>query len=237
VTNEAREKGLTGEILGDGDSGNQRPAMELPLQMPPGVTGMQLGQALLGQIPYWGLKRSLDAYRRAVESGVQALRVAGEYYEARRELEMEKARWENRDIYRDAAALEAMTLYEKLKTAQNLAIAGRIDSQERVQAATDRQQAAEIIRLIEKNNREAENARAELRKLEAEEELADLKGGRGNGSFRKKLRAAEQAKIDYDEMMASKAEHIKEYGGEDKLPAYLRTLYENLEEDLGFRGS
>ena len=121
MTDGANKPGLTGEILGKDEQWKGRPAMDLPLQMPPGVSGMSLGQALLGQIPYWGVKRSLDAYRKAVESGVQALEVVARYHEAKRHVEMEKARWENRETYRGAAALQLVSdlLHDASTTARH----------------------------------------------------------------------------------------------------------------------
>lgn len=223
---EDRKPILSGEVLGpDGREGHQH-GLELPLHFPPGVRGMGLGQALLGQVPYWGLKRSIDAYRRAVESGVAAVRVVRDYHVAMRELEDEKERWGNRQTYRDAAKLEAQILYEKVTTAKNLSIAARMDSELTVQAAKDRLEAAEVIRIIQKNNLEADRIRSERAVQEEREGLS------GQGDFKKKLRNLEQSKKDYADLMAAKAADIDEHDGEENLPEFLITMYERLEDQL-----
>lgn len=217
---------LSGQVLGPETGPDRQAGLQMPLHFPPGVKGMGLGHALLGQVPYWGLKRSIDAYRLAVESGVAAVRVVREYHVEMRELEAEKERWANRQTYRDAAKLEAQILFENVKAAKNLAIAARMDSEMTVQAANDRLEAAEVIRVIQKNNLEADRIRSERMVQEEREGLS------GQGDFKKKLRNLEQSKKDYVDLMAAKAADIEEHGGEEKLPEFLATMYERLEEQL-----
>ena len=44
----------------------------------------------------------------------------------------------------------------------------------------------------------------------------------------------EQKQEMYDKLMAKKAADIAKYGGEDKLPNFLRAEYDRIEDSLGF---
>ena len=227
---------LTGEIVSD-DIGGAGPDMQVPLQMPPGVQGMTLGQALLGQTRYWGYRRAINAYRRAVEDKVDMVRAVTNLYGAIEDLEAQKISFGLRDERHEIARLNVLTKLDGHRAARKMAEAQVFESELVLAAAKKRKAAQETLELFEQYNREAEVARAERLKLEEEQRLKDVKDGTEGGTFRKKLKEMERAKRDYDEMMQTKAEHITEFGGEDKLPGYLKTLYDNLEEDLGFRGA
>jgi hypothetical protein len=225
---------LNGEVLGPARREDLDNFLAKQLDLP---AGMQVGLplAVMGRLRAWGVKRTIDAYRQVMESQLATMQVRRAQYEAGIEVIKAQERWKHADSYREAARNEAEAHLERAREARLLAEAARLESEERVQAARDRRDASEIVRLIERNNLEAEKAEAERRRLEAEMQLADAKDGSGNSAFRKKLRALETAKRDYDELMASKAAHEAEYGGAENMPAYLRTLYENLEDDLAFR--
>ena len=64
---------------------------------------MTLTEALFGVIPYWGVKRTINAYEKAVSAGVSATRAVESLYAAMSDLEQEKVRWENIDDLRKAA--------------------------------------------------------------------------------------------------------------------------------------
>lgn len=226
--------GLNGEVLGPERAEGLEKFLAQQLELPAGIQ-MGLPLAVVSRLRAWGVKRTIDAYRQVMESQLATMQVRRAQYDAGIEVVKAQERWKHADKYREAARHEAEAYLERAREAKLLAEAARMEGEERVQAARDRRDASEIVRLIERNNLEAEKAQAERRKIEAEAQLAAAKDGSGNSTFRRTLRDLEDAKRDYDELMASKQAHEAEYGGAEKMPAYLRTLYENLENDLAFR--
>lgn len=235
---EDEQPSVSGVVVDDDEeprSGNGF-AMKVPLQMPPGIQGMNLGTALLNQTRYWGYRRAINAYRKAVEDKTAMVQAVSSFYRGIADMDESKVRWEHRTEARETTRQKILAELDDSHTDRNHAKARRIESELVVEAAEQKRKSNEILLLINQYNLEAEQMTAERNKLDAARELAAARNGRGESIFQKKLRAVEDAKRDYDEMMAAKAEHVKEYGGEDKMPAYLRTLYQNLEEDLAFRG-
>ena len=114
---------LTGEIVSD-DMGGAGPDMQVPLQMPPGVQGMTLGQALLGQTRYWGYRRAINAYRRAVEDKVDMVRAVTNLYGAIEDLEAQKISFGLRDERHEIARLNVLTKLDGHRAARKMAEAG-----------------------------------------------------------------------------------------------------------------
>lgn len=227
---------ITGEIVDRDMSGEARNALDLKLQLPPGPEAVSLGAALLHQYRYWGLTRTMNAYRRAVESGVAAVNVQAEFYQAARRVETEKARWENREQYREAARMEAEALIAHVEADIEDARVRKAQSALELRGLNEQLSAAGMLEEIAENNRAAELARAKRLRREEEQRLEELEGGASKTSDFKERRARmEQARQDYEELMAEKEADIEKYGGEDNLPDWLVTMYEQLEDELAFR--
>lgn len=233
MTDERKNPPLDGEVLPAETRHRADDRGGIMLQLPPDVEGMGLSKALFGQLPYWGAKRTIDAYRKAVESGVIAIKANQAFYEAKRDLEMEKERWNKRDIYRQAAAEEAEVYLEGVLAARARAGVLRLEAEELLAAAKDRQKAQDLYQQIAENNRQAELRRSERMLEEEEQKLAEVQGGR-KGSFKQKMRNMQRAKEEYEELRVERAKAIKEYGSEEDLPEWLVTGFDQLEADLAF---
>ena len=208
-----------------------------PLQFPELGPDMAIGLALRERLRYWGYRRTMDTYRAAVASGIDLTQSLGTLYRTRRELEQEKERFARIDTYREGAAMEADIFLREMKTRYLAAEQKEIEAQISLQKTKDRLAALEVLRKIEENDRAAESVRAELRRLEEEQRLEELQGGGGGSGYRSKRRQLEQRRKDYEALMADKQADIEKYGGEDKLPPWLQTFYENLEDDLAEDGN
>ena len=229
---------LSGEIISDDDARGSSGPLDLQLRQPPGAEIVPFGTALLQQYRYWGLRRTLDTYRKAVESGVAAVNIQADFYRAARNVEAEKARWENREQYREAARKEAEALIAHVEADIEDAKARKTRSALELRGLQGQLAAAAILEEIAENNRAAELARSKRLRREEERRLEGGNGGNGGGAadnFKAKRAAIQQARADYEELMAEKAKDIKKYGGEENLPDWLVNMYEMLEDDLGFR--
>lgn len=233
--NEEYKKPASTEVLSPNDYRGSESVVLHRLHLPPGVKDMGLREALLGQWQYWGLRRTMNAYRHAVESGVAAVGSVNRFYEGLRELEGEKERWRSVETYREAARLEAEAVLERARAARNQARSERIESELRVFDLEQRAASVELLKMIQQNNLQAEAGRAQ-RQREAEEQLlAEQQRGAGGTSFQKKLRQLEQMKQDYEDLRAAKAADVEKYGSEEAMPDPLRTMYEKLEDQLADR--
>lgn len=236
MSNDEPDRVLTGEIVSDDDDTSR--ALDLKLQRPPGAETVPFATALLQQYRYWGLRRTLDTYRKAVESGVAAVNVQADFYKAARNVEVEKARWENREEYREAARREAAALIAHTDADIQDAKTRKARSELELRGLQGQLAAAAIIEEIAENNRAAELARAKRLRREEERRLEGGSGDNGGGKandFKTKRAAIQQARADYEELMAEKEKDIKKYGGEENLPDWVMNMYETLEDDLGFR--
>ena len=205
-------------------------ALEFPELNP----DMKLGLALQARLRYWGYRRTLDTYRTVVASGLDLTQSLSALYRAKRELEEEKERWGNVDTYREGVVKEAEAFLRNAQARYLAAEENEIEAKISLQAAKDRLAALKVLRKIDENDRAAEAARAETRRLEAERQLEEARNGGRGSSYRERRRQLEQQRKDYEALMADKQADIEKYGGEDKLPQQLKTLYENAEDDLGF---
>lgn len=203
----------------------------LAVQMPPVVRNMPLSRAILGQLPYWGARRTIDAYRRMVDAGTDSLRTQTNFLEANRNLEAEKGRWENRAAYRQAAMLEADAFLDEQQTRRNGAAISKIQSEQMLTLA--REQDEELALIIAKNNQEAERLASERRLEEERQKLHETQGGR-SASFHQKMRRMQEAKQNFDEIEAAKKADIEKYRGEENLPEFLSSMYVQMEADLSF---
>ena len=205
-------------------------ALEFPALKP----DMELGMALRERLRYWGYRRTLDTYRTVIASGLDVTQSLSALYRAKRELEEEKVRWEHVDTYRKGVAKEADAFLRDARARYVAAEENEIEAKISLQAAKDRLAALKVLRTIEEADRAAEAARAETRRLDAERQLEEARNGGRGSSYRERRRQLEQQRKDYEALMADKQADIEKYGGEDKLPQQLKTLYENAEDDLGF---
>lgn len=222
-----------GEVLEPHQDSRPPKGADLSLQMPARVPGMTLGKALLGQLPYWGAKRTMDAYRRFIESGVEMVEAQTAFYEGSRTLALEKERWKNRDTYREGIRQEAAAFLDGMLEQRNVAEASRIKSEMFLQSAKNEQAAADVLEMIAENNRQAELFASERKREEAERAAEDARGGQ-SASFRQKMRAMKSAEQNYAELMEAKAEDIEKYGSEEAFPHFLTAMYQQMEADLGF---
>ena len=208
-------------------------ALEFPALKP----DMELGMALRERLRYWGYRRTLDTYRTVIASGLDVTQSLSALYRAKRELEEEKVRWEHVDTYRKGVAKEADAFLRDAQARYLAAEENEIEAKISLQAAKDRAKdrlaALKVLRTIEEADRAAEAARAETRRLDAERQLEEARNGGRGSSYRERRRQLEQQRKDYEALMADKQADIEEYGGEDKLPHWLQTFYDNLEDDLG----
>ena len=209
---------------------------ETALQFSDLAPDMTLGVALTERLRYWGVRRTLDTYRAVVESGLDLTQSLRSLYQAKRELEQEKERLANIDTYREGAAMEAEIFLREVQARYRAAEQSEIEAQINLQKSKDRLAALEMLRQIDENDRAAEEARAAVRRLEAERQLEEMRGGGGGSGYRDRRRQLEQRRQDYEALMADKQADIEKYGGEDKLPHWLQTFYENLEDELGMDG-
>lgn len=95
---EDKQPYVTGVVVDDDE--DPRPgngfAMKVPLQMPPGIQGMNLGSALLNQTRYWGYRRAINAYRKAVEDKTEMVQAVSTFYRSMADLDVSKVRWQHR---------------------------------------------------------------------------------------------------------------------------------------------
>ena len=197
---------------------------------------MTLGVALRERLRYWGVRRTLDTYRAVVESGLDLTQSLRALYEAKRELEQEKERLENIETYRVGAAREAAAFLREVEARYDIADRNaEIAKRDAIQAKIDtklferRLADIEVLALIESNERAAELAKSQR-------ELEEAQGGATGSSYRERRRELQQRRKDYEVLMADKQADIEKYGGEDKLPHWLQTFYDNLEDELGMDG-
>lgn len=238
MSDDKPDRVVSGEIVSEEEQLGTRGALDLHLRQPPDAETVPLSTALLQQYRYWGVRRTLDTYRKAIESGVGALRVTEEFYKAARDVDVEKARWGNRAQYRDAARLEADALIVRAQAEIEDAKVRKARSELELRGLQRQLAAATIMEEIEENNRAADLARAKRLRREEERRLEGGHGGHGGkkpNDFSAKRAAIQQARADYEELMAEKAKDVDKYGGEDNLPDWVVSMYETLEDDLGFR--
>ncbi len=226
---------LEGEILPpETNTAPQETApCDLALPLPPEATDVTLDRALLGQWRYWGAARTINAYRKMVEAGISSVHAQENFLAARSQLEAEQERWAQRDLARDIVKIGIETQHQKSLVQRSAAATALIDSEVLLEQAKDRKEAMELLRIIAANNRETERLRSEVEKEKAQQELEELRGGKP-ASFNRKLRLLEDAKRNYAEFHAAKEKDIESYGGEDKLPEFLVSMYRQLEADLAF---
>ena len=198
---------------------------------------MSVGAALRTRLRYWGYRRTLDTYRTIVTSGLDLTNSLSALYRAKRELEQEKERWSKIEKYREGAAKEADAFLRDAQARYLAAEENEIEAKITLQAAKDRLAALKVLRTIDENDRAAKAARAERQRLEAERELKEMRDGGGGSGYRARRRQLEERRKDYEALMADKQADIKKYGGEENLPQWLQTFYQNVEDDLGMEGS
>ena len=121
---DGKPKVLHDEILPDGagrvrDAAAANEMLHLKVPTAPDVS---LGQALVGQLPYWGAGRVIRAYRKAVDEGVAAVEANRLFYQGMRELEAEKVRWENIDKFREGTAYQIDAWLKEQEAARNRAV-------------------------------------------------------------------------------------------------------------------
>ena len=195
---------------------------ELPdLALPPNAPQMSLGEALFGVIPYWGVKRTIDAYRRAVNAGASATQAVTALYAAMSDLEVEKERWENVDLLRERARLDIEADLMRAKSAHTRALMEH-EAVETEAALADLRQ--ELVRV----GLEAKLAQAQREKLKAEEMLDELDAP--SSRMERKLREATRLREQFKEFVAYRDNAIQEAGGLDKLSDNERLILDELEE-------
>ena len=264
-----------------GEQGELEP-LALLLPPSPDFANTSLHLAILQQFRYWGIRRTLDTYRRAVESNIEVLGAISEFYKAHEGLLREKTRWENRHILREIEEdrlytellegkkqrISALTELNKLQvklalsedklsqideiaerkrieretqkigaaTAREMKYVELVEAKRQRELADDRLKGVNDEKKTAKINRGVGHAEAAVRKEQADKKLADILSGEGGASFGDKYKMMNQAKRDYETLQIAKAKDIRKYGGEDKIPDFLRALYDQMEDSLADRG-
>lgn len=222
------KKYVYGEILGPAPKNGQNPSSAVGL--PPNVSDLTLTKLLFGHLQYHGARRTVDAYNRLVESGVKLTRTVSELHQARRELEIEKIKWDHIDDFRRVAQSE---IEEELNTAETKATNSRIE----LAKARDTEAALGEIQEIARNDRETKLFLSELNKIKAQKELKAAKEHTTEEEAtpaQKRLKAIARVREEYEAIQSEKQRVIKEYGSEEAVPVFLRTMFEQLEEELQF---
>jgi len=216
---------------------NGMQALDLPMSAP----DMSIRRVLANRLKFWGYRRTLEAYRAAVASGVDLTKSLSSLYEAKRELEMERQRWADVDTYREAASSEADTFLREVRTRYLAAEAEEEEARKRLSEAKVERERSEqraaglrVLKIIEENEWASELAASEKKRLDAERTLEDARYGDGKSSYRERRRELEQRRKDYEDLLAEKQSDIERFGGEDKLPHWLQTFYDQVEDDFGF---
>lgn len=217
--------------------------LHLDLPAVPDVRNLSLQQALFGQLPHWGLRRTLDAYRRAVESGVNVLGAISAFYEAKVEAEVATEHWHNIDTIRQAEKLKIhgelayrQVEHNKALIALNKAQIDRAISEDTLKdidsITEEERKKREADRQIQELNRATALAEARWKKEEADRRLAGQQAGEGGSSFKDMLKQQEEAGKNFELLEKRKAEDIKKYGSKEAMPEFMQAWYEQLEDAL-----
>lgn len=217
--------------------------LHLELPQMPDVHNMTLQQALFGQLKPWGLARTLDAYRRAIESGVNVLASISAFYEAQVAVDIAKERWRNIGTIRQAEKLKIDADLANWQSVYTTAIIGRNEAQIKRAIAEDRLANIDLIIEEERKNREFEKEigalnratalnEARLKKEETERKLAGRQAGEGGNSFEDMMKQREEAVKNFALLEKRKAEDIKKYGSKESMPEFIQAWYDQLEDCL-----
>ena len=206
---------------------------DLPLEHVPQPTGMGLQQMLFGQLPYWGLARTIRACRMAMEEKLELVQVDTQLGAAFLEREKQKAVWENRGPIIEAVKLHANTLLDQAYVQGNIAKAARIDSEIALEEAKRRKlRHGEFADLNDERRKyEAEHHRNEA-KAKRDKTTEEIKS---QSAFEKALKAGEENRRNHDTLMKEWNADIQKHGGKEKMPEFLTAFYMKLEDSLGFR--
>ena len=178
--------------------------LALLLPPTPDFSNTSLHQAILQQFRYWGIRRTLDTYRRAVESNVDVLGAISKFYEAQEAVERGRIRWENRYILRDIEIKRMQTELLEEEKKRITALTDINDLQVNLALSEDRLSQVDEIAEERRLRRESEklDAAAERERKQAEvteakrlRELAEerLKGISDDKKIGKINRAVDQA--------------------------------------------
>ena len=212
------------------------PAAAIPLdtEMPTGSLtlppGAGLIQSLVGQLPYWGMARTIRACRKMMEEKGALVTATTQLGQALLEHEKQKALWENRTAIVEAVKVEVGAKLDRAYQSQAEATLAREDAEAKLAAARRSRAQNEETNAA---HGKADFYEAKRRADEAQRRYEDRLDG-SDSSFRREMQQMNENKRNYEVLMKEKAADIERYGGEDKIPDFLRAFYDNLEDKLSF---
>jgi hypothetical protein len=180
-------------------------AVHLVLPPAPNMYDMSLQQAFFGQLPYWGMRRTLDAYHRALESGVNVQKSIAAFYDAQVEVAAAKMRWENIDAIRARVALDVQGELLQAEARRAQAEIDRNDAQRNLLVSRNRLEAVDEYIATDQAERAVRKSEAEKRRVAADTELAEAKRELARAEARLK-NSADYKAIDKAEIMRARAE-------------------------------
>lgn len=205
----------------DQDPGNL-PQMALP----PHAPNITVREAIMNVIPYWGVRRTIVAYSKAVEAGKSATDAVRELYAAMSDLEVEKVRWENIDLLRDTARNEVLAEARDSEARLTEADIRLLQAQIALEDLKTREAMSSTRTAIIESGLNAELAEAQRHEAKAKNELDDVDSSEARMSA--KLREAMKARDDLSDLDAMFEEIRKNNGGE--LSEEDQNFYEILKE-------
>ena len=180
-------------------------AVHLVLPPAPDMYDKSLQQAFFGQLPYWGMRRTLDAYHRAVESGVNVLNSISAFYDAQVAVKKAKTRWENIEAIRTGVEFEIQSELLETEEKRDGAEIKRNEARINLLVSRKRLEAADDFVAIDQAERAMRKSEAEKRRAAADTELAEAKRELARAEARLK-NSADYKAIDKAERMRAKAE-------------------------------
>ena len=206
------------------------------VRLPPTIPNIPIGAIVGRRVQYWGVRQAISSYRSLVQANVELSESITRLFRARRELEEERARWENIETYKDAARHEAEAVRHEAERQRNEAAVKAKQQEVELQLLKDRLTDGEQERKKAKNIRAAEVIDSERERLEAEQRLKQAQGKVSSAESDQWLEELKEMRAAYDKLMKEKEADIERYGGEDKLPHALQVFYDRMEDQLGLRG-
>ena len=180
-------------------------AVHLVLPPAPNMYDMSLQQAFFGQLPYWGMRRTLDAYNRALESGVNVLNSIAAFYDAQVAVKKATTRWENIEAIRAGVkfGIQAEVFQADEKRAQ--AEIARNEAQRNLLVSRKRLEEIDVYIAIDQAERDFRKSEVEKRRVVADTELAEAKRELARAEARLK-NSADYKAIDKAEIIRARAE-------------------------------
>lgn len=180
-------------------------AVHLVLPPAPDMYDKSLQQAFFGQLPYWGMRRTLDAYHRAVESGVNVLNSIAAFYDAQVAVKKATTRWENIEAIRTGVEFEIQAEVFQADEKRTQAEIALNKAQIDLLVSRKRLEEIDVYIAIDQAERAMKKSEVEKQRVAADTELAEAKRELARAEDRLK-NSADYKAIDKAERMRARAE-------------------------------